>query len=100
MHQILDYLRALPPSERDGFARRCGTTVGYLRKAVSIRQRIRPETCAAIERATAGAVTRQDLRPDDWRDIWPELAESEPKQPAALARQSLAATETVAQGVA
>lgn len=30
--------------------------------------------CVAIERATDGAVTRQDLRPDDWREIWPELA--------------------------
>ena len=27
----------------------------------------------AIERVTAGKVTRQDLRPDDWMDIWPEL---------------------------
>lgn len=30
--------------------------------------------CVAIERATNGAVTRRDLRPDDWRAIWPELA--------------------------
>ncbi|WP_082366665.1 transcriptional regulator [Paenacidovorax caeni] len=30
--------------------------------------------CVAIERATAGAVTRCDLRPDDWEKIWPELA--------------------------
>lgn len=30
--------------------------------------------CAAIERATDGAVTRRDLRPDDWARIWPELA--------------------------
>lgn len=32
-------------------------------------------TCVAIERATAGAVTRRDLRPTDWHLIWPELAE-------------------------
>ena len=31
------------------------------------------ERCAAIERATAGAVTRRDLRPHDWHLIWPEL---------------------------
>lgn len=31
--------------------------------------------CVAIERATSGAVTRQDLRPNDWESIWPELAE-------------------------
>jgi len=30
--------------------------------------------CVAIERATNGAVTRRDLRPDDWQAIWPELA--------------------------
>lgn len=30
--------------------------------------------CTAIERATGGAVTRRDLRPDDWHLIWPELA--------------------------
>lgn len=58
---------------------------------VSMRRPIPIERCVAIERATAGAVTRQDLRPDDWRDIWPELAELEPKQPAALAHQRQAA---------
>jgi len=30
--------------------------------------------CPAIERATHGLVTRQDLRPQDWHLIWPELA--------------------------
>lgn len=34
------------------------------------------EHCAAIEAATNGAVTRRDLRPDDWLAIWPELAEA------------------------
>lgn len=33
------------------------------------------ERCVAIERATGGTVMRWDLRPNDWRDIWPELAE-------------------------
>lgn len=31
--------------------------------------------CVAIERLTSGAVTRRDLRPNDWHLIWPELAE-------------------------
>jgi DNA-binding transcriptional regulator YdaS (Cro superfamily) len=35
------------------------------------------EHCAAIEVATAGAVTRRDLRPDDWHRIWPELVTDE-----------------------
>lgn len=37
------------------------------------------ERCAAIERATNGVVTRQQLRPNDWALIWPELAEKEPE---------------------
>lgn len=31
------------------------------------------EHCAAIELATDGQVTRQELRPADWQRIWPEL---------------------------
>lgn len=34
------------------------------------------DRCPAIERATGGAVTRRDLRPDDWADIWPELVQA------------------------
>lgn len=34
-----------------------------------------PAYCVAIERATGGAVTRRDLRPDDFHLIWPELAQ-------------------------
>lgn len=42
------------------------------------------EHCAAIERATAGEITRRDLRPYDWHLIWPELANQiEPVQEAA-----------------
>lgn len=49
------------------------------------------ERCVFIERATDGAVTRQDLRPDDWQDIWPELA-------ASPANRAQAATQSVAVG--
>lgn len=42
---------------------------------------IPPERCVEIERATAGEVTRRDLRPDDWMRIWPELADRPSPQP-------------------
>lgn len=29
--------------------------------------------CYAIHRWTGGKVTLKDLRPEDWRQIWPEL---------------------------
>ena len=32
------------------------------------------EHCVSIEKGTKGAVTRKDLRPNDWQAIWPELA--------------------------
>jgi len=41
------------------------------------------ERCVAIERATKGAVTRRDLRPNDWLQIWPELAQSSISEEAA-----------------
>ena len=41
-----------------------------------------PGYAVAIERATKGAVTRKDLRPDDWRQIWPELAKAKAKRAA------------------
>lgn len=39
---------------------------------------------ALIERATGGAVTRQDMFPEDWPRIWPELA----NQVAAIAQSN------------
>ena len=57
---------------------------------------------AAIERFTAGAVTRRDLRPDDAHLIWPDLAESEPNTPPAPADQAQAAinNEAIEEGAA
>jgi len=36
---------------------------------------------AAIEAATGGLVTRQELFPNDWQQIWPELATKRRKKP-------------------
>jgi len=53
--------------------------VGVSRSAVwqwkGLGRQVPIEHCVAIERATEGAVTRRDLRPDDWQAIWPELAD-------------------------
>ena len=57
------------------------------------RKPVPEKRCVEIERLTSGAVTRKDLRPDDWADIWPELA-------APSADGSCAATVSDAQGVA
>lgn len=49
----------------------------FVSKMVAGSKAVPVERCVPIERATGGAVTRQDLRPDDWQDIWPELAAPE-----------------------
>ena len=46
------------------------------------------EHCVAIERATAGAVTRRDLRPADWHRIWPELVTLEHPAPVDEAQRA------------
>ncbi|WP_310637565.1 transcriptional regulator [Delftia acidovorans] len=34
-----------------------------------------------IEALSCGSVSRRDLRPNDWQDIWPELAQPTPQEP-------------------
>ena len=70
----------------------------FVAKMASGDKSIPLEHATAIEKFTGGFVTRRDIRPDDWRDIWPELADSEPKPTQALTQQAHAATETVANG--
>lgn len=55
---------------------------------------IEPLRCVQVEHLTRGAVTRMDLRPDDWFELWPELAAMHPKR-AALGR-SLGSTRGAA----
>lgn len=59
------------------FARRIGLSQSMLYQMIKGLRPVPEKICVRIERATAGAVTRRDLRPDDWADIWPELKEAE-----------------------
>ena len=70
MQSLRSYLNSLLPADQVAFAARCGTSAGYLRKAISIEQRIAESTAIAIERESGGAVRCEDLRPDvDWAYI-------------------------------
>jgi len=66
------FLNSLRPAEQADFARRCNTSIAYLRKALSAGQLLRVALCVDIERESCRAVTRQELRPD-WAQLWPEL---------------------------
>ena len=67
------YLSARDTAAREALAAECGTTLGHLTNVSYLYKPCSPILAARIERATNGAVTRQELRPEDWRDIWPEL---------------------------
>lgn len=67
------YWTRLDREARKALAVRMGTDEQVLRN-VGGGKSIGPHLAVRIERATDGAVTRREMRPDDWRDLWPELS--------------------------
>lgn len=67
MKLLIDYLNSLSTADQAAYAGRCGTSVGYLRKAASVGQRLGESLCIALDRESGGAVPCDVLRPDvDW----------------------------------
>lgn len=65
--KLREYLESLTALERSEFADRIGSTLGYLRKAISARQPLGEGLVIAIERESKAAVRCDDLRSDvDW----------------------------------
>lgn len=85
--ELRTYLAELPRGSVTALADKIGVN-RVLVSQWTAEQGARPvpiEHCPTIERATAGAVTRRDLRPDDWHHIWPELVTEDhpaPTEPA------------------
>ena len=78
MHEISPMARAVDVvGGQTALAKACGVTAQAVSQWVRGIRPVPVERCADIERVTGGTVTRRDLRPDDWRRIWPELAEPE-----------------------
>lgn len=46
------------------------------------KRKLPAEMCLRIERATDGQVTRRDLRPADYAEIWPDLIAADSAEPA------------------
>ncbi|WP_374556667.1 transcriptional regulator [Aquitalea pelogenes] len=76
------FLNSMKPAEQAEFARRCDTSIAYLRKAISSRQPLRVALCVDIERESGRLVTRQELRAD-WARLWPELISASADVPLA-----------------
>ncbi|EMW4538882.1 Cro/Cl family transcriptional regulator [Salmonella enterica] len=73
METLRMYLNALPLGKQREFANQCETSLEYLRKAISKKQKLGPALSVLLEIYSDGAVSRKDLHPDDWGKIWPEL---------------------------
>jgi DNA-binding transcriptional regulator YdaS (Cro superfamily) len=69
-------MNEIHPLDKPGVRAAIADAVGVSPQAISNwKQRGVPiEYCATIEKASKGAATRQELRPNDWQAIWPELA--------------------------
>ena len=67
MEKLLAYLNSLPKAERTDLVTRCGTSEGYLRKAISKGQRLGESLCINLERESGRAIRCEEMRPDvDW----------------------------------
>jgi len=60
--------------QRKALADKVGTSVGHLTNACYRYTTLNAAVCVALERESNRIVTRQELRPDDWHSIWPELS--------------------------
>lgn len=64
METLRIYLSTLPTDQKAAYAVRAGTTIGYLRKAMSKGQRFDGALARRLDEESGGAVSRHDLRPD------------------------------------
>ena len=81
--KLSDYLASQGRGAKSRLAAQVGGYASDVSDWLAGNRPVPVHRCAAIERATGGAVTRRDLRPDDWHLIWPELAHKDVGQEVA-----------------
>lgn len=54
-------------------ADKLGISRSYLSQLASGKAPLSAKRCVAIERETEREVTRQEMKPSEWADIWPDL---------------------------
>jgi len=68
MHPLRTYLKTLSWDEQCDYAKRAGTTINYLRKALSTGQRFGGVIARGLDEASNGVVSKNALRPDIFGD--------------------------------
>ncbi|WP_430233289.1 transcriptional regulator [Nitrosomonas communis] len=72
---LLDFINSISVEDQKQFALKCGTTIGYMRKAISKGQLFNAKVCIEIEKNSNGAVTCEEMRSDiDWSFLRKESA--------------------------
>lgn len=67
MKQLLDYINSIPVSEREAFAKRCGTTFDYLRQIAYGNRTCSAELAIDLERESQGVLKCETLNTRaDW----------------------------------
>ncbi|HGM5018388.1 TPA: transcriptional regulator [Pseudomonas aeruginosa] len=61
--KLIDYIKPMTKGELEGFAARCGSTVGQLRQ-VAYGRRASAELAIRIDMASSGVVNCEDIRSD------------------------------------
>lgn len=64
METLRTYLATLSTVDQAAYAKRCGTSIGYLRKALSTKPRLDGALVRKLDEQSEGKVSRFDLRPD------------------------------------
>lgn len=64
MDTLRIFLNSMSPAEQAAFADRAGTTIGFLRKALSINQKLGEGLCIRLVAASGGQIQPEQLRPD------------------------------------
>lgn len=67
---LLDFINDQAPDNQVDFARRCGTTIGYMRLIAYGKRRCGESLAINIDRETGGTISMQTLRPDvEWGHV-------------------------------
>ena len=61
-------------------AKKTGIAPAFINQIARGVRKVPVQSAALIEKATNGAVTRQEMFPDDWEEIWPELKRKTPRR--------------------
>jgi DNA-binding transcriptional regulator YdaS (Cro superfamily) len=77
---------ALPTTRAATLAEQLDVSPSFLSQMAGGTAAISEKRAVLIEGFTNGLVCRQDLFPNDWQDIWPELV---PKDPLTTPRDSM-----------